>query len=97
MARRHLHTLNISVKPKKGSAILWPSVKSDDPYTIEEGTYHEAVTVDKGVKYAANFWIHMYEFQKALMHGCDNQDYFQDAMLNSSKFKQGRRARSSRR
>ena len=89
--------LNISVKPKKGSAILWPSVKSDDPYTIEEGTYHEAVTVDKGVKYAANFWIHMYEFQKALMHGCDNQDYFQDAMLNSSKFKQGRRARSSRR
>ena len=51
--------LNISVVPRKGSAILWPSVRSDDPWTIEEGTHHEAVTVDKGIKYAANFWIHM--------------------------------------
>ena len=75
--------LNISVTPKKGSAILWPSVHSDDPYRTEDLTYHEAVTVGKGEKYAANFWIHMFEFQKMLQNGCDNEDYFQADMLKS--------------
>ena len=55
--------LNLTVAPKKGSAILWPSVLSHNPYATEQGTYHEAVTVNKGVKYAANFWIHLYDFQ----------------------------------
>ena len=72
--------LNISVVPKKGSAILWPSVFSDDPWSTDERTYHEARTVDKGVKYSANFWIHMFEFQAALGRGCDNSDYYQDDM-----------------
>jgi hypothetical protein len=57
--------LNMSVTPRSGSAILWPSVMSDDPYTTDERTYHEAVAVTRGVKYSANFWIHMYEFQQA--------------------------------
>ena len=48
--------LNISVTPKKGTAILWPSVHSHDPWETESMTYHEAVTVAKGEKYAANFW-----------------------------------------
>jgi len=69
--------LNISVAPKKGSAIFWPSVKSDDPYMTEELTYHEACTVKRGVKYSANFWLHMYDFQGALARGCDNSDYYQ--------------------
>ena len=30
-----------------------------------------------GVKYSANFWVHMFEFQEALVRGCDNSDYFQ--------------------
>jgi len=34
--------LNISVSPKAGSAVFWPSVKSDDPYETEQDTYHEA-------------------------------------------------------
>ena len=46
-------------------------------------TYHEAVTVRKGTKYSANFWIHMYEFQQALGRGCDNQDYFQANLLRA--------------
>jgi len=75
--------LNISVAPKKGSAILWPSVFNDDPWSTDERTYHEAVTVREGVKYSANFWIHMFEFQKALGRGCDNSDYFQDHMQES--------------
>mmetsp|Transcript_5103 Transcript_5103/g.13443 ORF Transcript_5103/g.13443 Transcript_5103/m.13443 type:complete len:401 (+) Transcript_5103:65-1267(+) len=78
--------LNLTVAPRKGSAILWPSVKSEDPWTTEEGTYHEAVTVNKGVKYGANFWIHMFEFQEALQRGCDNEDYFQDMLLQRDDF-----------
>lgn len=73
--------LNISVTPRKGSAILWPSVHDYDPWQTEDKTYHEAVTVEKGEKYAANFWIHMFEFQKMLQNGCDNEDYYQDFML----------------
>jgi len=76
--------LNLSVTPTKGSAILWPSVHSHDPWETEDLTYHEAVTVNKGVKYSANFWIHMFEFQDALRHGCDNEDYFQDMLLNDT-------------
>jgi hypothetical protein len=85
--------LNISVTPRKGSAILWPSVHSDDPWSIEDLTYHEAVTVQKGQKFAANFWIHMFEFQQMLQNGCDNQDYFQAHMLGPD----GRIRRRSRR
>ena len=59
---------------------------SSDPWTTEELTYHEARTVDKGVKYAANFWIHMFEFQQALVRGCDNEDYFQDSLLARKDF-----------
>uniref|UniRef100_A0A7S0LH06 Fe2OG dioxygenase domain-containing protein n=1 Tax=Coccolithus braarudii TaxID=221442 RepID=A0A7S0LH06_9EUKA len=73
--------LNISVPPVKGSAILWPSVHSADPFKTDERTYHEAMTVIRGLKYSANFWIHMYEFQQALLRGCDNSDYFQDDLL----------------
>lgn len=107
--------LNISVVPKKGSAILWPSVHSDDPWKTEDHTYHEAVTVTAGEKYAAkcaaagrmnaarpnrpvnrrvdertsrvgsrSFWIHMFEFQKMLQNGCDNQDYYQENMLGGA-------------
>ena len=72
--------LNISVAPKKGSAILWPSVFSDDPWSTDDRTYHEACTVEMGTKYSANFWIHMFEFQQALGRGCDNSDYYQDVM-----------------
>jgi len=77
--------LNISVTPKKGSAIWWPSVYSDDPFKTDERTYHEAVAVEKGVKYAANFWLHMYEFQETLQRGCDNSDYFQDSLLGEKE------------
>ena len=60
--------INVTVPPKKGTAILWPSVKSDDPYALDGRTYHEAMPVVLGVKYSANFWLHMFEFQQAL-HG----------------------------
>ena len=43
----------------------------------------------KGVKYAANFWIHMFEFQQALLRGCDNEDYWQDMLLEDERFGKG--------
>ena len=49
----------LQAHPKKGSAILWPSVTSDDLNSQLYATHHQALPVIKGVKYAANAWIHM--------------------------------------
>ena len=48
--------LNITVQPKKGSALLWPSVLNDKPNEKDERTDHEALAVKKGIKYGANAW-----------------------------------------
>ena len=69
------------MEPAKGSAILWPSVYSNDPFETDHRTYHEAVPVTKGKKYAANFWQHMFDFQGPLQKGCDNKNYLQRASL----------------
>ena len=62
--------LNISVKPKKGSAILWPSVLDHDPTVRDERTHHEALPVISGVKFAANHWIHQYDYVTPSHWGC---------------------------
>lgn len=54
--------LGISVKPKKGSALLWPSVLSSDPKQKDMKTAHEAKPVLKGNKYGANSWLHLHEY-----------------------------------
>ena len=54
--------LGISVKPKKGRALLWPSVFSSDPKQRDIKTAHEAKPVLKGRKYGANSWLHLYEY-----------------------------------
>lgn len=71
----------LTVAPRKGRAILWPSVLSNDTFVTDDRTYHEALPVVKGLKYAANFWIHMYDFQGYHAKGCDNRDYLQDDTL----------------
>jgi prolyl 4-hydroxylase len=48
--------LGIKVKPEKGSAVLWPSVRNDALTTIEPSTRHAALPVIKGHKFAANSW-----------------------------------------
>jgi hypothetical protein len=50
--------LNLVVQPKKGSALIWPSVLDEDPNKKDERTEHGALPVKKGVKYGANAWIH---------------------------------------
>ena len=41
---------------------IWPSVLNEDPFEKEERTYHEALPIEKGIKYAANLWLHMFNF-----------------------------------
>jgi len=55
--------LDIAVKPRKGKALLWPSVHNDDLLKPEQLSLHEARPVLKGRKYAANSWIHLYDYK----------------------------------
>ena len=63
-------SLNISVKPKRGRAVLWPSTLDHAPDTTDRRTLHEAKPVIKGIKYAANAWIHLYNFRVPNLWGC---------------------------
>ena len=62
--------LGISVKPRKGRALLWPSVLDGDYMERDGRTMHEARPVVQGRKFAANTWIHSHNFQEASRWGC---------------------------
>jgi prolyl 4-hydroxylase len=52
--------LNLTVMPARGKVLIWPSVMNDDPGTeIDLRTEHEALPVEKGIKYAANAWVRL--------------------------------------
>ena len=59
-----------TVTPKKGRAVLWPSTFDDQPFVQDERTHHEALPVTKGVKYAANAWVHQFDFMGPYASGC---------------------------
>lgn len=58
------------VKPRKGKALLWPSVMDENPEQQDPRTNHEAKAVIRGKKYAANSWIHLYNFEQSNLWGC---------------------------
>ena len=62
--------LDLDVAPRKGSALLWPSVLDDQPTRQEPKTFHQAKPVIKGTKFAANSWIHMYNYREPNLWGC---------------------------
>jgi hypothetical protein len=62
--------IDLKVQPKRGKAILWPSVQNQNLLVQEGRTNHAALPVVKGLKYAANSWIHLYDFQKSNLWGC---------------------------
>lgn len=62
--------LNITVQPKRGSALLWPSTLDEDPEEKDKRTEHEALTVLKGIKYGANAWIHTRNYREAEDNEC---------------------------
>lgn len=56
--------LNISVPPRKGSALLWPSVLDSDPFSEDTRTLHEGrPPLDNSSKLAMNFWVHQYSYR----------------------------------
>eukprot|EP00533_Pseudo-nitzschia_delicatissima_P004248 CAMPEP_0116102276 /NCGR_PEP_ID=MMETSP0327-20121206/13258_1 /TAXON_ID=44447 /ORGANISM="Pseudo-nitzschia delicatissima, Strain B596" /LENGTH=461 /DNA_ID=CAMNT_0003594295 /DNA_START=59 /DNA_END=1441 /DNA_ORIENTATION=- len=55
--------LGIDITPKKGRALVWPSVKNENPENWDSRMYHEARDVIRGEKRAANHWIHLYDYE----------------------------------
>lgn len=66
----HFSELNLTVVPKQGRAVIWPSVLSDKPRDKDDRTDHEALPVKVGVKYGANAWIHQKDFKKEHWKNC---------------------------
>lgn len=63
--------LNITIEPVAGSALLWPNVKNGDLGASDMRTDHEALPPLAGLKYAANLWLHQFDFRGPNTHGCD--------------------------
>jgi prolyl 4-hydroxylase len=61
---------NLSVTPKKGRAVLWPSVYNESPHDQDSRSNHQALPVLRGVKYGANAWIHQRDFKGPNSRGC---------------------------
>lgn len=62
--------LGMTVTPKKGRAVLWPSVFDSSPNEKDPRSDHQALPVIEGVKYGANAWIHQRDFKTANAIGC---------------------------
>ena len=50
--------------PKRGRALIWPSIQNENPHQKDPRTDHEAMPVIKGVKYGANAWQHIRDFKE---------------------------------
>lgn len=61
---------NLTIVPKMGSALLWPSVLDEDPNSKDDRTDHQELPVEQGVKYAANVWLHQRDFKGPNMVNC---------------------------
>jgi prolyl 4-hydroxylase len=55
--------LGVTVMPKKGSALLWPSVLDENPNEKDSRTEHQALPVEAGIKYGANAWLHQRSYK----------------------------------
>jgi prolyl 4-hydroxylase len=63
--------LDITVQPKVGRALIWPSVYDSDPMNKDPRMMHEAMAVEEGTKFGANGWIHMYDYLGPQARGCN--------------------------
>lgn len=62
--------LGVSIEPKRGKAVLWANTLSRNPLAKDIRMTHEAQVVKVGVKYAANVWVHVYEWEKTSLWAC---------------------------
>ena len=56
--------------PKRGRALIWPSVLDEDPSAKDPRTDHQALPVEAGVKYGANAWLHLRDFKTPHKNNC---------------------------
>jgi prolyl 4-hydroxylase len=61
------------VQPKRGSAVWWPHGFNDNPWRKDDRTHHEAMPIIRGLKKAANYWIHGSDFKRSMAAGCDGR------------------------
>jgi len=64
----------ITVLPKKGRLLLWPSVRNSKPSKKDYRMDYEGMAVEKGEKYVANRWIHLKNFKNPLEKGCTSDE-----------------------
>jgi prolyl 4-hydroxylase len=62
--------LDLTVKPKRGRAVIWPSVLDAYPHQADPRTNHQALPVIKGIKYGANAWLHQRDVKMPEKMGC---------------------------
>lgn len=62
--------IGVKVTPKRGSAILWANALDRNLTERDVGAHHESLAVKRGQKFAANTWIHLYDFDTPFRHGC---------------------------
>jgi prolyl 4-hydroxylase len=62
--------LDLTVMPKKGRALIWPSVLDSNPNRKDGRTDHQALPVKKGIKYGANAWVHQRDFKTPNSNNC---------------------------
>jgi hypothetical protein len=55
----HFEKLDLTVMPKRGRVVIWPSVYDHDVNEKDWRTMHEALPVEAGIKYGANAWFHL--------------------------------------
>lgn len=48
--------LDLTIHPKKGRVLIWPSIKDDENWSLDDRTDHEAMEVKKGRKFAGQFF-----------------------------------------
>jgi prolyl 4-hydroxylase len=54
---------NLTVNPVRGRILLWPSVLNGNADLKDVRTEHEALPVEKGIKYGANGWYHQRDYK----------------------------------
>jgi prolyl 4-hydroxylase len=62
--------MNITITPKLGKAVLWPNVLNEEPLVMDRRTAHQALPLEKGLKYGANLWIHQRDWREVAARGC---------------------------
>lgn len=62
--------LDITVEPRLGRVLIWPSVLDEAPHDEDTRSEHEALAVIKGRKYAANGWFHQRNYKGPYATDC---------------------------